>query len=321
MRWTSTDALRGAVVATTVLATALSADTAALTTPAHPGSAFAHTGATGTESTPDRRVEGAAGPPDDSAPGLRATGGDPSASLAAAVAHLDEAPVRLSVSVLGMERELRATYGTETFDTASIVKVNVLAALLLDTQDSGRELTGRERTLAQAMIQHSDNEATTVLWSTIGGAAGLDAANRRLGLTATRGGADGHWGLTQTTSRDQLALLRAIFDNGSALGPPARAYLSKLMTSVAAGQRWGISAAADGRFALKNGWLPRSTTGLWDVNSIGQVTTGGHRYLVAVVSAGHHSKRDGIATVESAARAAVAVVSGEASHPWRPAVP
>lgn len=73
-----------------------------------------------------------------------------------------------------------------------------------------------------------------------------------------------------------------------------------------------MSAAADGSsWALKNGWLPRSATGLWDINSIGRVTASdGDEYLVVVLSNGNATKEKGISLVESAAEAAVSVFAG-----------
>lgn len=65
---------------------------------------------------------------------------------------------------------------------------------------------------------------------------------------------------------------------------------------------------ADGSaWALKNGWLPRTATGLWDINSIGRVTVDGTGYLVAVLSDGNSTKQQGVALVEAATRAAVSV--------------
>lgn len=69
-----------------------------------------------------------------------------------------------------------------------------------------------------------------------------------------------------------------------------------------------MSAAGTG-WALKNGWMPRTATGLWDVNSIGRVSVGGRVLLIAVLSAGHATKEAGIAVVEAAARAAVGALS------------
>ncbi|MFH9860972.1 serine hydrolase [Streptomyces sp. NPDC017202] len=213
----------------------------------------------------------------------------------------------VSVAVLDMESGRSAVHGTGAFDTASIVKVDILAALLLQAQDAGRQLTAREKAYAAAMIENSDNDSATALWNSIGGAAGLDAANLRFGLTGTRDGDGALWGLTRTTAADQLTLLRQVFGTASQLSGASRTYLQGLMGQIAAGQRWGVSAAADGSaWALKNGWLPRTATGLWDVNSIGRVTSGGHDYLVAVLSDGNGTQAEGIALVEAAARAALA---------------
>ncbi|WP_406130714.1 serine hydrolase [Streptomyces sp. NBC_00989] len=198
------------------------------------------------------------------------------------------------------------------YDTASIIKVDILAALLLQAQDAGRGLTQQERTETEAMIERSDNDAATALWRRIGLAPGLEAVNKRLGLSSTVGGAGGTWGLTRTTATDQIRLLRAVFADGgtssasgSALTTTSRNYIRTLMTRIDAGQSWGVSAASDSGWALKNGWLQRSTTGLWDINSVGRVTSGTHHYLVAVLSDGNASMAGGIATVEHAARTAV----------------
>lgn len=70
------------------------------------------------------------------------------------------------------------------------------------------------------------------------------------------------------------------------------------MGGVGSGQQLGA----------QNGWMPRTATGLWNINSIGRVTAGGHTYLVAVLSGGQRTKESGIALVESAAKAAVGVL-------------
>ncbi len=55
-----------------------------------------------------------------------------------------------------------AVYGDDTpYDTASIIKVDILATLLLQAQDAGRTLDAHERALAEAMIKHSDNDSAT----------------------------------------------------------------------------------------------------------------------------------------------------------------
>lgn len=226
---------------------------------------------------------------------------------------------QLSVAVLDLDSGESASYGDGAFDTASIVKVDILAALLLQAQDAGRHLTASEKSYATTMIENSDNTAASALWRTIGKAEGLDAANERLGLTDTAGGDGMLWGLTQTTAADQLTLLRQVFGDDSELSEASRTYLQALMGQIEADQHWGVSAAADGsRWALKNGWLPRSTTGLWDINSIGRVTVDGRDHLVAVLSKGNSTQAKGISLVESAARAAVSALADASSSSASP---
>lgn len=232
------------------------------------------------------------------------------AALALRLDPLLETPrVRLAVTVFDPATGRSLTYGSGRFETASTVKVDVVAAALLQAQDAGRELTAEELRLASEAIRLSDNDATHELWRLIGREAGLDAANDRLGLTGTTGGAGGRWGLTRTTTEDRITLLRAVFGAASPLSADSRELLRGLMGSVAEGQDWGISAAATGEgTALKNGWVPRTHSGLWHVNSTGRITAGEREYLVAVLSAGHQSQEEGIVRVESAARAAVDVI-------------
>ncbi|MER5751871.1 serine hydrolase [Streptomyces sp. NPDC002088] len=218
---------------------------------------------------------------------------------------------KVSAAVLDLESGESATYGGAAFDTASIVKVDILATLLLQAQDAGRHLTTAEKTYATAMIENSDNTSASALWRIIGKAAGLDAANERFGLTDTAGGDDMLWGLTQTTAADQLTLLQQVFGDDSELSEASQTYIQGLMKQIEADQHWGVSAAADGsEWALKNGWLARSTTGLWDVNSIGRVTVDGHDYLVTVLSNGNVTQAKGISLVEAAARAALSAFTG-----------
>jgi hypothetical protein len=242
----------------------------------------------------------------------------PSEQAPATAAVQPRSTARVTAAVLRLDGTSRepVLYGQDApYDTASIIKVDILAALLLRAQDAGRQLTDQERALAEPMIRNSDNAATNVLWRKIGRAPGLEAANKRLGLTSTKGGPGGKWGLTQTTASDLIWLLLAVFDPAgtsrahssafSALNAESRAYIKSLMSRIAKDQVWGVSAASGAQWALKNGWLQRTTSGLWDVNSVGRVTVDGHHYLVAVLSDGSASMSDGVSLVERAARQAV----------------
>ncbi|MFI9604692.1 serine hydrolase [Streptomyces sp. NPDC052043] len=248
-----------------------------------------------------------------------APGGQAHAAPAVHAAPQPQSKARVTAAVLNLDGPSRTPllYGEDTpYDTASIIKVDILAALLLQAQDEGRHLTAQERALAEPMIRKSDNAAANALWREIGMAPGLEAANKRLGLTSTKGGPGAKWGLTRTTASDQIRLLLSVFDNagasktGSPLNQESRTYIRTLMSQVVGEQAWGVSAASGARYELKNGWLQRTTSGLWDVNSVGRITVHGHRCLVAVLSDGSASMTDGVSLVERAARQAVAATTG-----------
>ncbi|MER5969008.1 serine hydrolase [Streptomyces sp. NPDC002055] len=196
------------------------------------------------------------------------------------------------------------SYNAEAaFDSASVVKVTVLGALLRQAMERRYPLTAEEVRLTTAMITESDNASTSELWRRIG-PDGIRHFLELAGLRHTVPGADGHWGLTRITAGDQLRLLRLLTSENPVLDRPARAYALGLMRRVVPEQRWGVPAGAPGTAAvqLKNGWLPRSTGG-WRVHSIGAFTGDGHDRGMVVLSQGNPAMDDGIATVEGAARA------------------
>ena len=143
----------------------------------------------------------------------------------------------------------------------------------------------------------------------VGSAEGT-AANKAFGLTDTEID-DEAFGDSTTTVNDQIRLLRQAFTANSVLTAAHRTYIQSLMGSVESDERWGVSAAADDAsssakdYALKNGWLPRSATDLWEINSIGEVEHDGHEYLVAVLSRDNESMDSGIDVVQKVAKAAV----------------
>ncbi|HLI41173.1 MAG TPA: hypothetical protein VKV35_05965, partial [Streptosporangiaceae bacterium] len=58
--------------------------------------------------------------------------------------------------------------GSARFDSASIVKVAILGALLRKALDQHRYLTSAEAARARAMITRSDNDAASALWAELG---------------------------------------------------------------------------------------------------------------------------------------------------------
>jgi beta-lactamase class A len=189
------------------------------------------------------------------------------------------------------------------FDSASVVKVTILGALLRQTMEQHRALTAREVELTTAMITKSDNDATNTLWHQIGH-TGIQHFLTLAGMRDTVPGPKGYWGHTQVTAADQLKLLRLLTSDNSVLDRHARTYALRLMNRVVPEQRWGTPAGAPATATVqvKNGWLPRDTHG-WRVHSVGVFTGGGHDYGMAVLSQDNRAMADGVATVEGAARA------------------
>jgi hypothetical protein len=189
-------------------------------------------------------------------------------------------------------------------ETASIVKVAILATLLHRHEEDGTELSSYQRSLATQMIEDSDNNAATALWDDDGGATGVQEFVDAAGMNDTTAGPGGYWGLTRTTAADQVRLLTLLVTPNGLLDASSRAYILGLMHSVTPEQAWGITAgAASGvTVAVKNGWLDDDNGG-WHINSLGVFTGGRHTYVMAVTTDDNPSEDYGIGTIETIAAA------------------
>ncbi|MGW6357205.1 serine hydrolase [Streptomyces sp. NPDC055092] len=192
---------------------------------------------------------------------------------------------------------------TSSYDSASVVKVTVLATLLWDAKKTNRYLTTREVNLATAMITKSDNAATTSLWKQLG-TTKVKGFLKAAGMTRTVPGSGGYWGLTQINVQDEQKLLSLVTAKNSVLSDNSRAYILKLMGKVVSSQRWGTPAGAPSSVAVhvKNGWLERSTHG-WRVHSIGAFDGGGHDYTISVLTHGNSTMSYGVNTIQGVAKA------------------
>jgi hypothetical protein len=216
---------------------------------------------------------------------------------------------------------LAAAYDLETGQTwslgtgrpqaeASVVKLDVLETLLAERAAGGPAgLSASDQSLAQQMIEDSDNDAATSLWYEVGGAAKIRSFNAAAGLKSTipsscvlcAGFPWPGWGLTTTVPTDQIALLRELVTPGPLLTGAERSYALSLMENVIPSQRWGVSGGVppQATVALKNGWLPLdSAEDDWQVNSVGWISGRGRDYLLAVLTTGNPTEQYGIDTIE-----------------------
>lgn len=203
--------------------------------------------------------------------------------------------------------------------TASVIKAQLLAGVLLRAQDEGRSLTEWERARIQPMMALSHNPPASDLYVSLGGATAQERLDERFVLTATT--STPKWGLTTSTAQDRTRLAVALLHAGGPLGEATRAEAWRTMTAVHPTQQWGISAGvpAGWTVALKNGFYPTSGTARWRIGSTGFVrhdATGGG-YALTVMTDQNPDHETGQRLVELVSRAvADALTDGEpASRP------
>jgi beta-lactamase class A len=189
------------------------------------------------------------------------------------------------------------------FDSASVVKVTILSALLRKAQQQHRSLTRTETRLAWSMITESDNNAASALWNDTGRYY-LQHFLSLARMNQTYLGPGGYWGLTQITAGDETVLLQLLLKANSVLTSSSRGYVLYLMSRVIGSQRWGVPAGAPTSLTVhvKNGWLPLAPYG-WRINSIGGFTGQGGGYSIVVLTQDNPSMTYGIDTIQAVARA------------------
>jgi hypothetical protein len=180
--------------------------------------------------------------------------------------------------------------------TASIVKIDILADLLYESQHSGKPLTATQQSLATSMIEASSDSAATKLWAAIGGRDAIDSFNQLIGFKSTV--PSWSWGDISTTPLDQLQLLKVIALPNSILSTASREYEITLMEHVIGGQQFGLGwgSPAQATVAMKDGWYDEIPTG-WQVNTTGFVQFQGRFYLVTIMTAGDPDETYGVNTV------------------------
>lgn len=201
---------------------------------------------------------------------------------------------------LGLRCTVRGTWRTES---ASIVKVAIVAALGMRRAEEGRGLSGSERVLARLALRQSDNAATYALWDRLGRAPGLRRFLPALRMRDTLPGPGTEWGRTMTSADSQLGLLRQLRARHSPVPRSIRVLILRHLRHVVPAQRWGMSAGlpAGTPFANKNGWRPGAPWG-WRVHSTGVVWARTGTYELAILTNNNRSMAAGIRKVQRVAR-------------------
>ena len=213
-------------------------------------------------------------------------------------------PGNVGIAALDLSTgDMVSVHGDEPFPMASTVKVAIAAQYLaqveygrrtLDTRLSGRSA----RSLMEAMLIHSDNNATDIILRDLGGPAAVQrwmADNQLRGLRIDRSIArlladrrDLSDRRDSSTPKAMVTLLQRI-DSGRLLTPTSRSYLLSLMARCATGKNRMRALLPFGtRVEHKTGTLNGLTT------DVGFITLPDGRRLAIALFARHGTDRPSV---------------------------
>lgn len=192
----------------------------------------------------------------------------------------------VAFAVLDQAGRLRGLHRTARFPSASVVKAMLLVAEL--RRAGVHPLSSGTASTLRAMITFSDNAAASAIYERVGG-AGLTAVARA--AHARRFADVGHWSDAQLTAADQARFFLSV----DRLVPAGhRAFARRLLSSIIAGQRWGIAPVAARRgfkVFFKGGWR----TGI--THQVALLERGGRRVALAVLTSDEPSLAYGQQTI------------------------
>lgn len=183
------------------------------------------------------------------------------------------------------------------FIVASSMKVPIMLTFLDMVERQGRKLTDHEMALLRTMIENSNNDSASALYyGEIGGAAGVAAYMKRIGISGLIPDPDA-WGWSVIYPLTMVKLLTRLY-NGTILTIDHRKLALYLMEHVEADQRGGVgdTAPPGATVALKDGWVI-APDGWWAVNSSGIVMTKQDVYVISVYTRGEPSVAAGLNTI------------------------
>lgn len=215
--------------------------------------------------------------------------------IAAAERFADARAGTISFAVVDEDGELRGHHIDRVHNSASVVKVMFMVALLREPDVRHDTLTDSERALLGPMIKRSDNQTATAVYNRVGEQA-LYKLARDAGLDHFT--TQPIWGLTTITPGSQARFFSRL---QRYIPRRHRRYAIGLLRRIVPSQRWGIPPAAPEGWKLhfKGGWSGRPN---WRVNQVMLLRKPPRRFSVAILTRDQPSKNYGEQTIEGVAR-------------------
>jgi len=213
----------------------------------------------------------------------------------AAERFADERSGTVSFAVIDEGGELRGDHVDRVHNSASVVKVMFMVALLRQPEVRDDALSSSERGLIGPMIKRSDNASATAIYNRVGEGALYELADD---AGMDRFTTQPVWGLSEITPREQASFFLRL---ERYVPKRHRAYALKLLTKIVPSQRWGIPPAAPNGWTLhfKGGWSGRPN---WRVNQVMLLRKQQQRFAIAILTRDQPSKNYGEKTIEGVAR-------------------
>jgi hypothetical protein len=215
--------------------------------------------------------------------------------VAAAKRFADGRSGRVSFAVVDEQGRLRGAHLDRVHNSASVVKVMFMVALLREPDVRDDALSASEKHLLGPMIKRSDNQAATAIYTRVGEGAlhelARDAGMRHFTTQPL-------WGLTTITAGEQA---RFLYRLERFIPRRHRGYALHLLTRIVASQRWGIPPVAPRGWKLhfKGGW---SGAPSWRVNQVMLVRDPPRRFSLAILTREQPSFGYGQETIEGVAQ-------------------
>ncbi len=207
--------------------------------------------------------------------------------------YLGDSGPNVGVVLYDVTHQMYYTYNSSTqFIVASSMKIPIMLTFLNMVEQQGRDPDDNEMGLLTTMIENSNNDSASSLFSAVGEASGIASYMQKIGVTGLNPDDDA-WGYSLITPQAMIDMLTLLYQ-GKILNEAHRTLALNLMENIESDQQVGIGDTAPNgaTVAMKDGWVT-GPDNLWAMNSSGIVTSGNETYILSVYTQEQSSLDDG----------------------------